>query len=53
MEKNRSPYNTTIDNDLLKQLKFLSVEMNKRQNDLLEESIKDLLQKYGKASDKK
>jgi len=46
MEKNRSPYNTTIDNDLLKKLKFLSVEMNKRQNDLLEEAIGDLLEKY-------
>jgi metal-responsive CopG/Arc/MetJ family transcriptional regulator len=46
MEKNRSPYNTTLDNDLLKKLKFLSVEMNKRQNDLIEEAIQDLLKKY-------
>lgn len=46
MEKNRSPYNTTLDNDLLKKLKFLSVEMNKRQNDLIEEAIRDLLKKY-------
>jgi len=48
MEKNRSPYNTTLDNSLLKQLKILSIEMNKRQNDLLEEAIKDLLAKYEK-----
>jgi len=48
MEKNRSPYNTTIDNDLIKKLKFLSVELNKRQNDLLEEAIEDLLKKYEK-----
>jgi len=46
MEKNRSPYNTTLDNDLIKKLKFLSVDLNKRQNDLLEEAIQDLLKKY-------
>ena len=46
MEKNRSPYNTTLDNDLVKRLKFLSVELNKRQNYLLEEAIEDLLKKY-------
>jgi predicted transcriptional regulator len=53
MEKNRSPYNTTLDNDLVKKLKFLSVEMNKRQNDLLEEAIQDLLKKYEKPQPKK
>ena len=46
MEKKRSPYNTTINNDLIKKLKFLSVDVNKRQNDLLEEAIEDLLKKY-------
>ena len=46
MEKNRSPYNTTLNNDLVKRLKFLSVELNKRQNYLLEEAIEDLLKKY-------
>jgi hypothetical protein len=53
MEKNRSPYNTTLDNDLLKQLKILSIEMNKRQNDLLEEAIQDLLKKYEAPKTKK
>ena len=48
MEKNRVPYNTTIDYELLKQLKLLSVEENKRHNDLLEEAIEDLLKKYKK-----
>jgi len=48
MEKNRTPYNTTLDTHLLKQLKFLSVELNKRHNDLLEEAIQDLLKKYEK-----
>jgi len=46
MEKIRSPYNTTLDNHLVKKLKFLSIEVNKRQNDLLEEAIQDLLKKY-------
>jgi hypothetical protein len=47
MEHNkRTPYNTTLDADLLKKLKFLSVEENKRHNDLLEEAIRDLLKKY-------
>jgi len=53
MEKNRSPYNTTIDTDLMKKLKFLSVELNKRHNDLLEEAITDLLKKYEKPQPKK
>jgi hypothetical protein len=53
MEQNkRIPYNTTLDADLLKKLKFLSVEENKRHNDLLEEAIGDLLFKYKKKSDK-
>lgn len=52
MEKNRIPYNTTLDKDLLKRLKILSVEENKRQNDLLEEAIQDLLKKYEKKSKK-
>jgi len=53
MEKNRNPYNTTLDNDLIKKLKFLSIELNKRQNDLLEEAIEDLLKKYEKPQPKK
>jgi len=42
----REPYNTTIDKDLIKQLKILSIKLEKRQNDLVEEAIKDLLEKY-------
>jgi len=53
MEKNRTPYNTTIDKNLLKRLKLLSIEENKRHNDLLEEAIQDLLKKYEKAKTKK
>ena len=42
----RIHYNTTIQEDLLKKLKFLAIEERKRQNDLLEEAIRDLLRKY-------
>jgi hypothetical protein len=52
MEKNRTPYNTTIDKNLLKRLKLLSIEENKRHNDLLEEAIDDLLKKYEKKTKK-
>ncbi|MBC8357367.1 MAG: ribbon-helix-helix domain-containing protein [Candidatus Aminicenantes bacterium] len=48
MEKDRKTYNTTLRIDLIKKLKILSAEMDKRQNDLLEEAIQDLLKKYEK-----
>ena len=48
MEKRRAYYNTTIEQDLLKQLKILAIELGTRQNDLLEEAIRDLLAKHGK-----
>jgi hypothetical protein len=44
----RKMYNTTLDADLLKQIRILAAEMEKRQNDLLEEAIRDLLKKHGK-----
>jgi hypothetical protein len=49
----RVHYTTTLQQDLLKRLKFLSIEENKRQNDLLEEAIRDLLEKYEKKPSKK
>jgi hypothetical protein len=39
-------YNTTIDADLIKEIKILAARLEKRQNDLLEEAIQDLLEKY-------
>jgi len=51
-KKKRIHYNTTLDAGLLKQLKFLAVEKNKRHNDLLEEAIQDLLKKYEKKAKK-
>jgi hypothetical protein len=43
----RKMYNTTLDVDLIRQIKILAAQLEKRQNDLLEEAIKDLLKKYG------
>ena len=48
MKKERAHYNTTLEVNLLKELKFLAIELNKRHNDLLEEAIKDILDKYEK-----
>jgi len=52
MTKTRTHFNTTLDTDLLKRLKFLAIEKNKRANDLLEEAIQDLLKKYKKNLEK-
>ena len=46
MKTERKTYNTTLKIDLIKSLKILSAENDKRQNDLLEEAIQDLLKKY-------
>ena len=44
-------YNTTLDMDLLKKLKVLAALNEKRQNDLIEEAIRDLLNKYQRKED--
>ena len=44
----RVPYNTTLNPVLLKKLKLLAAEQEKRHNDILEEAIVDILKKYGK-----
>jgi hypothetical protein len=46
----RKMYNTTLDADLIRQVKILAAQLEKRQNDLLEEAIKDLLKKYNLGS---
>jgi hypothetical protein len=48
METTRKNYNTTLRADLIKKLKLLSVHLDKRQNDLLEEAIEDIVIKYKK-----
>jgi len=47
----RKIYNTTLDADLMREVRILAARMEKRQNDLLEEAIQDLLKKY-KSQDK-
>ena len=42
---NRKMYNTTLDVDLLREIKILAAQLDLRQNDLIEEAIKDLLKK--------
>ncbi len=44
----RKMFSTSLDEDLLKELKHLAVEQNRRLNDLLEEAMRDLLRKYGR-----
>jgi Ribbon-helix-helix domain len=52
MNPDRKTYNTTLKIDLIKKLKILSAEKDRRQNDLLEEAIQDLLKKYEKKPQK-
>jgi hypothetical protein len=47
---NRKMYNTTLDVELIRQIKILAAQLEKRQNDLLEEAIQDLLKKYERNS---
>ncbi len=42
----RKMYNTTLDNDLIREIKILAAQLDIRQNDLLEEAIQDVLKKY-------
>ena len=48
---NRKMYNTTLDSDLIRKIKILAAQLEKRQNDLLEEAIQDLLKKYQRKAD--
>ncbi len=41
-------YNTRMEEELIKQFKILAIKRGQRQNQLLEEAIRDLLKKYGK-----
>ena len=42
----RKMYNTTLDVDLLREIKILAAQLDLRQNDLLEDAIQDLIKKY-------
>ena len=50
MNQKRRSYNTTLRADLTRRLRILAAKKSKRQNDLLEEAIQDLLAKYEKDS---
>jgi len=42
----RKMYNTTLDIELLRGIKILAAQLEMRQNDLIEEAIRDLIEKY-------
>ena len=42
----RKMYNTTLDTDLIKKIRILAAQLEKRHNDLIEEAMRDLLKKY-------
>ena len=39
-------FNARIENELIKEFKILSIKLGKRQNLLLAEAMRDILQKY-------
>ena len=41
-------YNTRLEKKLIKEFKILAIRQEKRQNELLEEAIQDILKKYEK-----
>ena len=45
---NKKVFSTSIDVDRIKDLKHLAVDTDKTLGDLLEEAIKDIVQKYRK-----
>lgn len=42
----RAFYNITLDFCLIKQIKILAAQLDMRQNELIEEAIKDVMEKY-------
>ena len=44
----RKPLSTKIENDLQKEVKKLAIDLERPLNDLLEEAMRDLLNKYEK-----
>jgi len=48
----RKPFTTSLDVTLLKSIKKLAIDLDKSVNDLLEESMSELLQKYEKQKKK-
>jgi len=44
----RKNKNTTLDEDLYKKIQILAIKIDKNANDLIEEGMKLVLEKYGK-----
>jgi len=42
----KKTYNTMLDEELIKRFKILAIQLGLRQNELLEEAMKDILKKY-------
>ena len=52
MDEERKSYNTTLRKDILKKIRILAALTDRKQNDLIEEALLDLLKKYSKKPDK-
>ena len=48
----RKPLSTKIENDLQKEVKKLAIDLERPLNDLLEEAMRDILDKYKKKAKK-
>ena len=44
--RKRKMYNNNLDADLIKDIRILAAQLGKRQNDLFEEAIREVLKKY-------
>ncbi len=53
MMNERKPFTTSLNVKILKNVKKLAIDLDKGVNDLLEEAMQDLLQKYDKAPPEK
>jgi NADP-dependent 3-hydroxy acid dehydrogenase YdfG len=42
----RKMYNNNLNPELLRKIKILAAQLDLRQNDLMEEAIRDLIEKY-------
>jgi hypothetical protein len=51
--KDRKPFTTSLNRDLLKEIKKLSIDLERSVNVLLEEAMEYLLKKYEKKPPKK
>lgn len=49
----RKPFGFRLDSELVKSLKILAIEQSRAVNELLEESLQDLVKKYKNGSSKR